>query len=155
MPFIPIDGPLHRADVTFLNLGKNDIQIGLTAEDVIKRTDASYDWLSPLVKRVIVMGQFSNVGTPVDSVIAAKLKTINNHCAARYGRQFFNLSAYLSSAQVWADTGITPTSSDLAQQAMGNLAPSLSLDNVAHMNATARAAVAQQLKAMIIGLGWY
>lgn len=154
-PFIPVDGPLHRADVTFLNLGKNDIQLNLPAEDVIKRIDASYDWLSPMVKRVIVIGQFSNVGTVAGSTNMTGLAQINAHCRQRYGRQFFDLGAYLAGSQVWTDTGISPTAEDLAQQALGNLPPSLSSDNVAHMNSTARAAVAKQLKAMIVGFGWY
>lgn len=155
LPFVPVDGPLHRADVMLLNLGKNDIQSNQPAEDVIKRTDASYDWLSPLVKRVIVIGQFINVGTPAGGLVATRLAAINKHCAARYGRQFFDLGGYLTSAQVWVDTGLTPTATDLAEQAIGNLPPSLSSDNLAHMNATARAAVTLKLKALVISLGWY
>ncbi|MNO87871.1 hypothetical protein D3C76_793040 [compost metagenome] len=155
MPFIPVDGPLHRADVTFLNLGKNDIQLNMPAGDVIKRIDTSFDWLSPLVKRVIVIGQFSNVGTAAGSATMTRLAEINAHGHQRYGRQFFDLGAYLAGSQVWIDTGLTPNAEDLAQQALGNLPPSLSSDNVAHLNAAARAAVARQLKAMIIGLGWY
>jgi hypothetical protein len=155
LPFIPVDGPLHRADVTFLNLGKNDIQLNMSPTDVIKRIDVSFDWMAPLVKRVIVIGQFSNVGTASGSTNMTSLAQINTHCRQRYGRQFFDLGAYLAGSQVWIDTGLTPNAEDLAQQALGNIPPSLTSDNVAHMNSTARAAVALKLKAMIVSLGWY
>ncbi len=154
-PFIPVDGPLHRADVTFLNPGKNDIQSNQPAEDVIRRTDASYEWLSPLVKRVIVIGQFVNTNTPAGGVVATRLAAINQHLAARYGRQFFDLGGYLTSAQIWIDTGVTPTATDLAQQAIGNIPPSLAAADGAHMLPVARAAVALKLKALVISLGWY
>lgn len=155
LPFIPVDGPLHRADVTFLNLGKNDIQSNQLAEDVIKRIDASFSWLSPLVKRVIVIGQFANTGTPAGGLVATRLAAINKHCAARYGRQFYDLGAYLSGAQIWTDTGVSPTSTDLAEQALGNIPPSLAAADGAHMLPVARAAVALKLKALVISLGWY
>jgi hypothetical protein len=154
-PFIPVDGPLHRADVTFLNLGKNDIQSNQPAEDVIRRTDASYDWLSPLVRRVIVMGQFCNTNTPAGGVVATRLAAINQHCSARYGRQFFDLGGYLVSPQIWTDTGVMPTATDLEQQAIGNIPPSLAAADGAHMLPVARAAVALKLKAMVQSLGWY
>lgn len=153
--FCPIDGPDHRADVTFLNMGKNDNNYMYETAGVIARIDASYDWLAPMVKRVIVVGQFKNVGTQPGSFAARALTEIDAYCQKRYGRQFYDLGAYLSSAQVWADTGITPTQADLDQQALGNLAPSLSLDNAAHMNPKTRAAVAAQLKAKVLELGWY
>lgn len=153
--FIPVDGPDHRADVTFLNMGKNDINYGLGSSGVIERINRSYEWLSPLVKRVIVVGQFKNPGTAAGSAAAVSLTEIDDHCRKRYGRQFFDLGAYLTGSQVWSDTAITPTSADLAQQAIGNLPPSLSSDGVAHMNAAARGAVSKKIKALITQLGWY
>lgn len=154
-PFRPDMGLLHRADVTILNMGKNDINASLPVDPVIARCDAAFDWLSPLVKRVIFMGQFGNVGTAAGSYAAVSLAKMNQSAKARYGRQFFDLGGYLASSQVWTDTGITPTSQDLAEQTLGNLPPSLSSDNAAHMNATARAAVAVKINQLIQALGWY
>lgn len=155
LPFVPVEGPDHRADVTFLNMGKNDLNFSLDSAGTIKRIDASYDWLAPLVKRVIVIGQFKNTGTVAGSTADIALTQVDAASRKRYGRQFFDLGAYLSSPQVWTDTGITPTAQDQAQQALGNLAPSLSSDGLAHMNATTRAAVANKLKALVQSLGWY
>ncbi len=155
IPFSPVEGPEHRADVTFLNMGKNDPNYQLDASVTIERIEESFKWLSPLVKRVIVIGQFKNVGTLPGSSIARTLTEIDDYCEKRYGKQFYNLGAYLASPQIWIDTGITPTQADLDQQALGNLAPSLSVDNVAHMNQKARTAVAAQLKAKVKELGWY
>lgn len=155
IPFVPEDGPLHRADVTFLNMGKNDIQLGDAAEPVISRIDKSFDWMSPFAKRVIVIGQFSNVGTAAGSPAKLKLDQMNDHCLRRYGMQFFDLSGYLTSPEVWNDTGITPTQADFDQQALGNIPPSLTLDNAAHMNSTARTAVSGKIKQLIQVLSWY
>ncbi len=155
MPFVPKDGPLQRAAVTFLNLGKNNLQSGQPAEEVIEHTDRSFAWLAPIVKRVIVMGQFANVGTDANSLVATRLAAVNKHCAQRYGRQFFDLGGYLTSAQIWTDTSVTPTAADLEQQAIGNIPPSLAAGDGAHMLPVARAAVALKIKAQVLSLGWY
>jgi hypothetical protein len=101
------------------------------------------------------MGQFCNTNTPAGSVIATRLASINQHCSQKYGRQFFDLGGYLTSAQIWTDTGVTPTTTDLEQQAIGNIPPSLAAGDGAHMLPVARAAVALKLKAMVLALGWY
>lgn len=153
--FDAIAGADHRSDVTILNLGKNDPAYGLSAAGTISRIDASYSYLAPLAKRVIVIGQFANVGTVPGSDTYKALAAMNAHCKKRYGANFYDIGAYLTGTQVWVDTGINPTQEDLDQQALGNLPPSLSIDNLAHLNPAARAAVVEQLKAKVISLDWY
>lgn len=153
--FSPIAGYDHRADVTFLNLGKNDPGYAMDVNKTIERIDKCFDFLAPMVKRVVVVDQFKNVGWTYGGSGANYIDAINRHCDKRYGRQVFKLSAYLAGAEVWQHTGITPTQQDLEQQALGNIPPSLTRDNAAHMNAAAKAAVALQLKAFVQTLGWY
>jgi hypothetical protein len=153
--FSPIMGADHRADVTFIYPGKNDINQALDTAGIIDRIDTCYNYLSPLNKRAIVFSQFPNVGTVPGSPASVAIITVNAANRARYGAQFFELAEYLTGSEIWTDTGITPTQDDLDQQAMGNIPPSLTIDNSAHMNATARAAVAEKLRLFILGLGWY
>ncbi len=155
LPFKPVDGEQHRADVTFINMGKNDGNFRVGVDSTIKRIEDSYNWLSPSVKHVIVIGQFKNVDTIPGSATDLALKKMDDFARAKYGKQFFDLGAYLGSPDVWVDTGIAPTQADLDQQAMGNLAPSLSYDKKAHLNKIVRAAVAIKIREMIIQLGWY
>lgn len=69
--------------------------------------------------------------------------------------QFFDISGYLTSSEVWKDTGIVPAQVDLDQQAVGNIPPALTFDNAAHMNNATRAAVLAKLKDLVQHLRWY
>ncbi|WDM88150.1 hypothetical protein LG197_26765 [Pseudomonas asiatica] len=85
----------------------------------------------------------------------AKCKQLNDFIRATYGDHVFDLVDYLCSAEIWVDTGITPTAADLQNQAAGCLPASLSRDNLAHMNAKARTAAANKLKSQLINMGWF
>ncbi|HIF6303829.1 TPA: hypothetical protein ACX3LH_006257, partial [Klebsiella michiganensis] len=62
---------------------------------------------------------------------------------------------YICSSQIWTDTGITPTTDDLAMQTVGYKPTSLSADS-AHLNTTAHKAVVEHvIKPKLISLGWY
>lgn len=155
-PFIPTDGYVHRADVTLLWAGKNDLSSGIGVrplEGIIGRTDQAFDWLAPLYKRTLVLGHFADSNAS-SAMVNDRIAVVNAAHAARYGSAFVDVQAYLMSAQVWTDTGITPTSGDLAQQAAGQKPASLSAD-AAHLNAAGYTAVAKLIKARLISLGWY
>lgn len=150
--FIPTDGVAQRDAVTLLWMGKNNT--GQT-QRVIDETNASFEYLAPLVKRCIVMGHFVNGGTAAGNVTRTHIKTINDAHRARFGEAFIDVSAYLTSAQIWIDSGVTPTDADLAEQALGNKPPSLSSDT-GHMNATGYKTVMEKLvRPRIQSLGWY
>lgn len=157
-PFIPLLGMEFRnAAVIIGGAGKNDFSPIVPGREiqVIERTDAAFEFLAPLTKRCIIMGNFADTNTSEDSLEREQILATNAHQAARYGDLYIDIYGYLTGEQVWLDTGITPTSEDLAAQAIGNKPPSLSSDN-AHMNASAYEAVAQFLiKPKMIELGWY
>ncbi len=153
--FIPIEGPKHRSDVTLLWMGKNDlISAAGTADGAIRRTDLTFDWLAPIVKRCLVMGHFVNTGVPEDSVARKKIYEVNAAYAARYGRLYVDVQSLLVDGDIWGKIGITPTQDDLDQQAMGNKPPSLSRDE-GHMNSTADAYVCQVVLDRLKLLNWY
>jgi lysophospholipase L1-like esterase len=156
LKFMPEEGEAHRSDVTLLNTGKNDLNIGASAESVIALTDAAHDYIGPLAKRVIVVGHFMSQGVPAGNEMHTRLKAIHAAHAKRYGPRFVDMGAYLSSAQVWTDTGITPTLADLDEQSWGNKPPSLTPPgDPAHLNAAGYTAVANLIKARAVALGWY
>lgn len=157
-PFIPLLGMEFRnAAVIIGGAGKNDFSPIVPGREiqVIERTDAAFEFLAPLTKRCIIMGNFADTNTSEDSLEREQILATNAHQAARYGDLYIDIYGYLTGEQVWLDTGLTPTSDDLAAQAIGNKPPSLSSDN-AHMNAAAYEAVAQFLiKPKMVELGWY
>ena len=156
-PFLPTAGLQHRDSVAVLNMGKNDLTPGVPVSSrdlVIKYTNDSFDWLAPLHARRLVMGHFVNRDEPPESGQRGHINAVNAAYAARYGDLYFDLQGYLMSAQVWADTGVTPTTADLDSQAIGNLPPSLAVD-AAHTNGAANAAISRKIEQRLIDLGWY
>ncbi len=153
-PFIPTNGLLHRGDLWLMNQGKNNINNNWPMDLTIELHKMAYNWNSAYNKRVIVMTHFGHTGNQSPSH-TAKCKQLNNFINATYGAHVFDLAGYLCSAEIWADTGITPTAADLQNQAAGCLPGSLSRDNAAHMNAKARTAAANKLKAQLITMGWF
>ena len=153
-PFIPTVGMGSRNHVTLLNIGKNSLRTTGSNTKVIQYTDTTFDWLSPLVKRCIVLGQFVDSDQVVGGIQEVEVTAVNNAQRARYGDLFVDLRAYLSSSQLWDDTGITPTSLDLSQQASGLKPTSVSVDS-AHLNAAGNTAVANLIRTHLSILGWY
>lgn len=153
-PFIPTNGLLHRGDLWLMNQGKNNINNNWPMDLTIALHKLAYNWNSAYNKRVIVMTHFGHTGNQSPSH-TAKCKQLNDFINATYGGHVFNLAGYLCSAEIWADTGITPTAADLQNQAAGCLPGSLSRDNAAHMNSKARTAAANKLKAQLINMGWF
>ena len=153
-PFIPTVGPQYRDAVNILNIGKNDIGGAGADTMIIEKTAEAFAWMSPLVKRIVVMGHAVNRDTADDSPGRAQIMTVNAAFARAYGALYFDLQSYMVSPQIWIDAGVTPTADDLAAQARGNKPPSLSLDDL-HFNAAGDAAVAKALRRFVVALGWY
>lgn len=152
-PFIP-DAVSYRDAVTLLWMGKNNFSLDNAEKDIVTLTDACFNWLAPLEKRCLVLGHFVDGDTPAGALERAQISAVNAAHQKRYGRLFVDVGAYLSSAQVWKDTGITPTQADLSAQAAGTKPDSLSAD-AGHMNTAAYTAVKNLIAARITELGWY
>lgn len=151
-PFIPELGPLHRKDVALLWMGKNDMNSTDTVAEIAARTDTSFDYFRPATKRIMVFGHFAN--TDWRGAIVEKCKAVSDLHAARYDINYFDTMAYLSSPEVWTETGINPTAADLVAQAEYRLPASLTND-YAHFNAALNRAFTARVKARLQTLGWY
>lgn len=155
-PFQPSTPDLFRGSVVLVNAGKNTLTTTRTGWDtrrVIDLTNHIADKFGGAGGRVLVIGQFCDTNTAEGSTTRTRINEVNAAQKAQYGDRFFDLGGYLTGTQVWADTGITPTTDDNTQQALGNKPPSLSADN-GHMNAAAYAAVVSKLVNYINALGW-
>lgn len=154
---LPVNGLANRQAVTILNIGKNDLTGNITGAatlaQVTQWSDEAYDWLGALGRFTLVLGHFVDTNTPAVDSSRTNVQALNAHNKARYAGRFIDLYAYLTGPQVWTDTGITPTSTDLAQQAIGNKPPSLSSDDL-HLNAAGYAAVRALISAKLLELGW-
>lgn len=153
-PFIPTVGTASRQHVTLLWTGKNNLSGAGSAPLVTTQTNLAFDYLSPLVKRVLVLGHFVDTAQSVGSTQHTNVNAVNAALAARYGDLFLDVSGYLSSPQLWTDTGITPTANDLTQQAAGIKPDSVSHDS-GHMNAAGYTAVSALIRKKLTSLGWY
>lgn len=153
-PFIPDLADMARKSVAILWAGKNNVSSPTGATRAIEQTDQAFDWFSPMVKRVLVLGHFVDNDVAPGSIRRTNVETINAAHKARYGDLFVDIAAYLASPQLWVDTGISPTSNDLAQQADGVLPDSVA-SNAAHLNDAGYQAVAKLIRNHLTMLGWY
>lgn len=154
-PFLPSTLEQVRYSVGLLNAGKNNMSdsgdvIGL----VTSLTNAAYDWMGTFIKRVVVMTHFVDSNQTPGSTQFNNVQGVNANILARYGDTAFDLNAYILSSQIWADTGITPTPTDLTQQGNGLKPDSLSQD-AAHLNTAANTAVAMRVQEHFAKLGFY
>ncbi|QQS17877.1 hypothetical protein IPL68_04415 [Candidatus Saccharibacteria bacterium] len=90
---------------------------------------------------------------PVGSSARTKMDAENARLASVYGGRYVDVFAYLKSNQVWIDTGVTPTATDLSDQAAGVIPTSLRADT-GHLNGVGYAAVALLVGDMIVAQGW-
>ena len=153
-PFIPIVGPTYRDGVALLWMGKNDITTSDTAAQISGRTDLSFDFIFPQVNRTLVFGHFGNTDWLGGANAVPKMLQVNNLHKNRYAKQYVDTLAYLESEQVWIDTGVTPTPTDLACQQGHCLPPSLTTDGL-HFNDALNTAFTEFIKSKINQLGWY
>jgi len=154
-PFVSEVGNAARNHVTMLWNGKNNMGSVGAHTLVIEQTNTSFDYLSPLVKRCLVIGHFVDSDQTVGSTQYNNVLATNSAYASRYGDLYFDVRSYVSSPQLWVDTGITPTSTDLAQQADGIKPDSVSQD-AGHFNTAGNTAIANAIKAHISNvLHWY
>lgn len=140
-------------NIFIINAGKNNLTNSNTsinsADHVFSQTKIISDYLIENNKKYIIIGHFVNTGQ--SSAVADQIKNTNSQLKKKYGLLFFDISEYLCSNQVWADTGIVPTDQDYEYQLKGELAPSLSR-NTGHMNMTTSEVVCMKIKEMLVKL---
>lgn len=153
-PAIPNVGPLHRGDTIVLNAGKNNLTRGGTPAQVFEHNKRIFDWLAPIAKRCLVVGDFVDTTTPADSTVRTKIYEANALRKAWAGPAYFDAHAFATGPAIWEYTGLKPTPTDVAEQALGNKPPSVSQDN-GHFNAVGLGALTQAIIDHTQNLGWY
>lgn len=158
--FIPTIPASYRDGVVLLWMYKNDIKYDAVAnpevnEDVIfNNVLKTVTHLTTLGKRALVIGIF-NDSSYSNPIFKTRLESLNNRMRSYFGDLYCDTQDYICGGKIWSDTGITPTSSDLAMQAEGYKASSLSVDS-GHLNQVAHNSVVQNvIKPKLISLGWY
>ncbi|MEX0494444.1 hypothetical protein AB3X31_23390 [Raoultella terrigena] len=158
--FVPTIPASYRDGVALLWMYKNDIKWDAVAnpevnEDVIfNNVLKTVTHLTTLGKRALVIGIF-NDSSYSNPIWKTRLESLNNRMRDYFGDLYCDTQDYICSDKIWLDTGITPTATDLAMQAQGYKANSLSVD-AGHLNQVAHNAVVQNtIKPKLISLGWY
>ncbi len=161
--FVPTDGMAQRDAVALLNLGKNNVPVAAwTADAILQRTHEAFDWLSPMIRRALVLGHFANTDDAMGGADWTKVQALNAGLRARYAPsgQYVDIDAFVGRGSrlfgktVWEITGIAPTATDTAAQTEGRLPPSLSRDTQ-HTNEAADGAVAWLVRQHLTALSYY
>lgn len=150
-PFVPHLGAAWRGADSLLWMGKNDLNRGASAAEVIDRIDATADWLADGGARVVVIGQFTDNGA--DPQMREKVLAVNAAHAARYGELYLDVQDVLTSPELPALTGLAPTPEDHDERLAGNKPPSLSTDP-GHLTMNGSLAVARHVREHLRRLGW-
>ncbi len=113
--------------------GKNNLTSSNSTENnvetVMSEVSDMIDSNVSLIKKLVVLTHFVDVRTPQTSSIRDRVEQCNALIIERYGSAVFDVNPILLGSQIFTDLGITRTPDDAAEQALGNLAPSLSYDN--------------------------
>lgn len=153
-PFIPDFGSSARQYVTILDGGKNNVyDSGDVPTKVNGLFETAFNYLTPAIKRVAVATLFVDSNQTPGSVSYNNVNAINQWRRATYGDLVYDLEAYLLSPQLWTDTGLTPTSTDLQQQSDGLKPDSVSM-NAGHLNSAGNAAVKIDFERWKTARGW-
>lgn len=153
--FIPSKGREFRDGVAILNWGKNSLTALVPWQDVLASTITAYEYLRSVSKWVLVVNHFCDTNMTVGGQYMTNVQNYNAALAAQFPGRVVDLNAYVTGSQVWTDTGITPSSTDLTQQGQGKKPTSLSSDDL-HLNNAANEAIAKYLiKPALVHRGWY
>lgn len=152
-PFIPTLGALHKASGTLIWAGKNDITSGCDLNTIADAVTGMVAYLSPRTRFLVLSHFADNYMVPGNSN-RIRLDTENNRLANTYGSLYVDINGYLASSQLWVDTGITPTATDLTDQSNGVLPTSIRY-NGGHMNSAGYTAVSKYVGDIMVAQGWF
>lgn len=154
-PFIPDAARLYRDSTVLLNLGKNNLNDGYALESIVRGNRIAYAWLSPLVKRVLVIGHPPKRDDTAGSEGMLLYQAVRDYEMALYRQVYVDVGGYLFGEQVWSDLGWTKTETDVAELAAGKLPVRFFADYL-HLQPSVRSTIVNYLiKPRMVALGWY
>lgn len=150
------DEEILRDRMAVIWSGKNDINAGQSADQVLASTTVITDYLSPFAPRMIVLGHFQNLNWSQGGDADLRLRALEEMLAETYGRLFVPVLPSLISAEIFDALSISPTPDDTARMAAGMTPPSLMRDD-GHLTDAAYAWVCENLvqPKLTAELGWY
>lgn len=144
----PIYDQTYRDGILILNVGKNNLTNTTWADlsdpqHVFKETVKMVEHSRSMFKKVLILNNFNNGGTPVISDVRDRVNEYNRLLAEKYGDLVIDSYGYLI-GDIFTDTNTIPTTADLEQIALKNLPPSMRIDN-GHLNDKANQAIVDHL----------
>ncbi|MDO6587693.1 SGNH/GDSL hydrolase family protein [Salipiger sp. 1_MG-2023] len=133
----------RRGDIFILWLGENDGNNDATT--IIARNNAIIEWMDAMQKRWLVAG-------PITSTISYR-QPMHDQYLAEYGRRYVNLQEYLASYAALTEAGITATTTDDDNIAIGRVPDSLRSDDT-HLNTAGYTLVANCIKSRLDEFEW-
>lgn len=133
---VPSSGHTYRNAMQILWVGKNNLTSSNEAindvESLLDKTDDMLIFNASLIKRSVIMTHFVNTNTAADDPVRQRINYCNHLYKLRYKQNVFDVEPILLGTQIFTDLGITRTSTDIAQQDLGNLPPSLAAVDGGH-----------------------
>ena len=127
--FIP-DPSVRRADTTIIWAGRNDSRANRAAITATRDTIlAMIDYLSPLSKRVLVLGILNTSSETTGTDAYNGIVAANKELAANLGDRFIDIRRYLIDFGL-ADAGLTATDQDLTDIANDVVPSQLRVDSI-------------------------
>jgi len=144
--FIPSDAVDNRARTVVIWTGRNGVQYTDQPAYIVSQIRAMIDYLTPRVKRVIVMEIAPDAAETPGTANRAKVDAGNAALAAAFPAEWLPIATYLRTAQAATDAGIVFTADDNTDIANGITPRSLRSDTL-HLNTAGNTAVAKRVYA--------
>ncbi|MFT0861761.1 hypothetical protein [Ancylobacter sp. G4_0304] len=153
--FIPLAYTENRADVGFLNAGKNNINDLYPLEECLRGNIELAEWHSPMFPRLLCLGHCPRQSDVPGGAGRVLMLQVRDAEMAYFGDRYIDLYTYVMGEQIWTDTGLTKTADDIADIAAGKIARQFCQDDL-HLTGTARTAIVNHpIRDKILSLGWY
>lgn len=142
------DDVAERDAVAIFNPAKNDLAMNvgyyLSVQECITLTHRMIDFQVARNVEFRVLTHFFDRDLPAVSPVRDRVAAWNEAMIDAYGSLVLRMDSYVASEQIYADAGVTRTTADDAQIALGNKGPSISTDAL-HLTAAASSAVVTNL----------
>lgn len=154
------DAPSLRGDrVLIAGAGTNDLPAIVAGTRTVDYVCAQFanmaEVLTPVRPRFLFWGPLDRGASEgAGTTVGGHIRSIEQYLARTFGAKFVNVREYLSTRGL-ADAGITPTSDDIADMAVGGVPRSLRTGSTTpHLTATGHYLIAKLFARTIVRLGW-
>jgi hypothetical protein len=141
--FVPDAAIANRNRIVTIWAGRNDHHYG-TPEKVLPNIQAMIDYLSPTVKRAMVLEIPPSASEINGTASRAALDALNGLIKATFAPYWVPVATWLQSSDAMAAAGITFDSTDLTDIANG-VTPKVFRSDPLHFNLTGRSAIAARV----------